>query len=668
MAEIAKLHVSAVLVSTLLCGFAMQTAHAESSEKRLARLTEMPFESLLQMQVYSASKFEQKISDAPSVATVITAEEIKAHGWRTLADALNSIRGLYVTNDRNYNYVGARGFLRPGDYNSRFLLLVDGYRLNDVVYDQAPIGSDFILDMELISRIEYIPGPGSSVYGSNAFFGVINVISKPASEASGTRVSVETGNYGARRAGFRHAWEIQGGMRFLLSASRSVIRGQDLYYPEFDTPGTSDGIARRLDYDRSSHLLFKTELGNMTLSVMHAERNKGIPTASFEQAFNHPASNTVDTQSAVKLSHHTALNDRTDLSWQAFIGRHDYVGSYVFGEPPVTLVQDDGSRARWWGGEIKVVSAAFDRHKLVAGAEYQRDARRDQYNHDVDPYSLNLDDRRTGYRAALYAQDEFALRPNLLLNVGLRHDRVASAGSNVSPRVALVWHGTPDTTVKAIMGSAFRAPNAYELYYEVAGEGGQKANLSLQPEKIRSTELALEHQLSENARATISVFRNNVTNLISQDMDPDGLLVFRNLDRVTARGVELGYERIWSGDTRLRTSYSWQRSRDERTGLAPVNSPEHLAKLNISKRLAPNLRAAFEANYTSRRNTRAGSTAAYWVGNGTLLYSPVKNTEVSFSVYNLFDRRYADPGSGEHLQDSIEQDGRSMRIRFTQYF
>lgn len=666
MTDSAKLHIP-VAVLTLLFGIAPLSALAESSEKRLARLTEMPFETLLEMQVYSASKFEQKISEAPSVATVITAEEIRAYGWRTLADALNSIRGLYVTNDRNYNYVGARGFLRPGDYNSRFLLLVDGYRVNDVVYDQAPIGSDFILDLELISRIEYIPGPGSSVYGSNAFFGVINVISKPAMEVSGTRVNVEAGSFGARSAGFRHGWEIDGGMRFLLSASRSVIRGQDLYYSEFDTPVTNHGIARRLDYDRSSRLLFKTELGNMTLSVMHAERNKGIPTASFEQAFNAPDSHTVDTQSAIKLGYHTPLNDKTRLSWQAFIGRHDYVGSYVYDVPPVTVMRD-GGQARWWGGEVKLVSTALDRHKFVVGAEYQRDARRDQTNHDLDPYRLNLDDRRTGYRAGLFAQDEFALRPDLLLNAGLRYDRMPAAGSNLSPRVALVWQTTPDTTVKAIMGSAFRAPNAYELYYEVAGEGGQKANPHLRPEKIRSSELALEHQFSENARATISVFRNDVTHLISQVTDPDGLLVFRNIDQVTAHGVELGFEKIWSGDARLRSSYSWQRSKDEMTGLAPVNSPGHLAKLNFSKRVAPDLRAALEVNYVSKRSTKAGSTAAYWLGNGTLLYSLAKNTEASVSIYNLFDRRYADPGSGEHLQDSIEQDGRSMRIKLSHRF
>ena len=346
MTESAKLRLPVAVVSTLLFGFASVLAHAESPEKRLSRLTEMPFENLLEMHVSSASKFEQKISEAPSVATVITADEIRAYGWRTLAEALNSVRGLYVTNDRNYQYLGARGFLRPGDYNSRFLLLVDGYRTNDVVYDQASIGSDFILDPELISRIEYIPGPGSSVYGSNAFFGVINVISKPVAEATGTRVSAEMGSFGARGAGIRHGWQSDGGARFLLSASRKIVRGRDLYFPEFDTPATNHGVAVRLDHDRSTNLLFKTEVGNMTLSLMHAERSKGIPTASFEQAFNEPGPRTVDTQSAVTLSHHASLDSRTDLSWQAFIGRHDYVGNYVYDVPPPVVMQQDGSVAR----------------------------------------------------------------------------------------------------------------------------------------------------------------------------------------------------------------------------------------------------------------------------------------------------------------------------------
>ena len=126
-------------------------------------LTALPFEQLLSIEVYSASRYVQKASDAPASVTVISAADIRDHGWRTLGAIARSVRGMYVSYDRNYSYLGERGFLRPGDYNTRFLLQVDGNRINDSVYDQAPIGNEFPLDLDLIERIEFVPGPGSSI-------------------------------------------------------------------------------------------------------------------------------------------------------------------------------------------------------------------------------------------------------------------------------------------------------------------------------------------------------------------------------------------------------------------------------------------------------------------------------------------------------------------------
>lgn len=184
-------------------------------------------EQLLTMEVYSASKFAQSLSEAPTVASVITAEDIRNFGWRTLGEALASVRGLYVTSDHNYDYLGARGFLRPGDYNTRFLLLIDGYRVNDAVYDQAPIGSDFPLDLKLVERIEYVPGAGSVMYGSNAFFGVINVITKSGRSLAGTRAGIDIGTFGERRARASYGWETASKQRFTLAVSDSQVRGRD---------------------------------------------------------------------------------------------------------------------------------------------------------------------------------------------------------------------------------------------------------------------------------------------------------------------------------------------------------------------------------------------------------------------------------------------------------
>jgi outer membrane receptor protein involved in Fe transport len=646
------------LIATLLLAPPAALATAEASA-----LVDMPLEQLLNMEVYSASKFIQSLSEAPSVASVITADDIRTFGWRTLAEALASVRGLYVTSDRNYDYLGARGFLRPGDYNSRFLLLIDGYRVNDAVYDQAPIGSDFPLDLELVDRIEYVPGAGSSVYGSNAFFGVINVISKPGRSLMGSRAGIDIGSFGERRARASYGWESAGGQRFVLSASDSRVRGQDLHYPEFERPGASDGIARNLDYDRAKKAMFKGEAGDLTLTALYASRDKGIPTASFGQVFNDPRSHTFDTQSALKLDYQTALDQHTNLSLRAFLGRHDYVGSYAYDAAPLGM-NVDGSRARWWGSEAKLVSTAIAGHKLVAGVEYQRDYHTEQTNYVLQPgvvNLVNLDDSRQRHRAAGYLQDEWTLRDDLLLSAGLRYDMLTAVKSSVSPRLALIWKASEATTVKAIGGTSFRAPNVYELYYAVPGEGGQVANPGLKPEHIRSFELALEHRYSAENRFTASLFRNSVKDLISQQAGADGMLMFRNLDQVTAQGVELEAEKIWAGNMRLRSSYTWQRSRDGRTGQEPPNSPHHLGKLNLSYRFGAWTRLGLEAQYTSSRATLSARTGSYWLANATLVHTLSPSAELSASAYNLFNARYADPGSGEHVQDTIARNGRTLR-------
>src|SRR5437867_11878528 len=127
--------------------------------------------------VENACNYRQKASDAPASATIITADDVKKYGYRTLADILQSVRGFQVSYDRNYSFLGVRGFNR-GDFNSRILLLVDGHRINNSLSDSGFIGTEFILDTDLIERVEVSRGPGSSLYGNNAFFGVINVITR----------------------------------------------------------------------------------------------------------------------------------------------------------------------------------------------------------------------------------------------------------------------------------------------------------------------------------------------------------------------------------------------------------------------------------------------------------------------------------------------------------
>lgn len=628
-------------------------------------LTTLPLEHLLAMEVYSASKFVQKASQAPAVVTVISAADIRRYGWRTLADVARSVRGLYVSYDRNYSYLGQRGFLRPGDYNTRFLLLVDGNRVNDAVYDQAPMGGEFPVELELIERIEFVPGPGSSIHGSNAFFGVINVVTKKTADLPGTRATLEAGSANARKASVSTSWRVAGGAELLLAASVHRSAGRDQYYPEFDHPGQHHGVAQGLDYEHGERLLARATGGPFSLTVMHARRVKGVPTASFAQPFNDPRSHTVDRQSYLNAAWHTHSPGPEQLKARAFWGAYDSVGAYV-NDGDLTLNRD-GSSARWWGLDVALVSTRRAGHTLMAGLDYQRDYRLHQFTYTIAPYTLFLDDRRHTARSGLYLQDEVALSTQTMLNLGLRHDRSSGLAGVTSPRVAVIHRIGQETTLKLISGSAFRAPNAFERYYALPGPGGQLPNPGLAAETIRSNELALVRQFGPHARLSATVFDSTVNAIITQIQTP-GVPEprFENGARIRARGVEFEYERRWLSGAALRASVSAARVGDGQQ----VNAPRQLAKINLAAPLGASAwRAAVEAQYVGARGTAPKAAPAFWVVNANLVRSRLlRNAEASLAIYNLLDRRYADPGSFDHRQDRLAQDRRSLLARISYAF
>lgn len=628
-------------------------------------LTTLPLEQLLALDVYSASRYSQQTSEAPSNVTVISAADIRAYGWRTLADVLRSLRGLYVSYDRNYSYLGARGFLRPGDYNTRFLVQIDGNRINDAVYDQAPLGEEFPLDLELVERIEYASGPGSSVYGANAFFGVINVITRRPQELEGVHATVDGAQAGTRRGMGSYGWRDGHGNELLLAASRFKSDGRDQYYAVYDTPAQNNGVAQGLDYETAQRLYAKAVNGPYTLSLLHGDRPKGVPTASFSQAFNDPRSRTIDTQNYASLDYRDTVAPSTEVSARLYWGSYDSLGDYATDDAAHTPNRDL-SNGRWWGAEARLLSGAVAGHKLMVGAEYQHDYRLRLLNFDVVPYRLYLNENHAGQRYGLFVADELHLAAPLLLNAGLRYDHHTSTGGVFNPRVALIGQLAPATTLKAIYGSAYRTPNIYERYYAFIGDGGQLANPGLARERIRSTELVLTRQWQANRRLTVSVFHNEVSGLISQVTDAaSGLPIFLNTGTPSARGVEAEYEHSWSAEARLRASYSWQRV--HRDGADTVNSPAQLAKLNLTLPVCGPWRAGFEAQYVGPRDTVRGGRAGGFLLTNLNLFSVrlSRHADLAVDVHNLGDRRYADPVADSLAMDTVAQDGRRLGARLT---
>src|SRR5476649_2179945 len=164
--------------SSLLLPLLLAVSRPAEAQQPLPDLSLEELMSLDAGRVFGASGRLQPVTEAPASVSFITAEEIQRYGYHTLADILRGVGGMYVTDDRNFSYLGVRGFGNPGDYNSRVLLLVNGHRVNDNVYGQAEIGEEFGIDPAMFERVEIIRGPASSLYDNSAFFAVVNVITR----------------------------------------------------------------------------------------------------------------------------------------------------------------------------------------------------------------------------------------------------------------------------------------------------------------------------------------------------------------------------------------------------------------------------------------------------------------------------------------------------------
>src|SRR5439155_14270859 len=146
------------------------------------------------------------------------------------------------------------GFSRPSDYNTRFLLLLDGHRMNDDFYGSAYVGTEGLLDVDLIDRVEIIRGPSSSLYGTSAFFAVINVITRRPAGYPGLHMSGVDASYGTPSGSVTFARAFAGGASLLASGSAYSSRGQSLFYKEYDAPLTNNGVFERGDSDRYRRL------------------------------------------------------------------------------------------------------------------------------------------------------------------------------------------------------------------------------------------------------------------------------------------------------------------------------------------------------------------------------------------------------------------------------
>ena len=654
-----------------------QTAGLDASTNSVD-LTELNFEQLAGIKVasvYGASKHDQVETEAPSSVSIVTSDEIKKSGYRTLADILNGVRGFYTTYDGGYNFIGVRGINRPGDYGGRILVMVDGHRMNDPLYDSAASGTEFILDVDLIDRVEVIRGPGSSLYGNNAFFAVINVITRNGNSFNGAEASGAYANYDTYTGRLSYGNRFKNGVELALSGSYYQSEGHDRQtFPEFSS--VNGGRADGMDGSWFASGFASIRYSDFTLEGGIVKRVKDLATAAYGAVFDDPRENVLDERAFAELKYRHEFSGDWEVSARSYYDYYRYEDTVPLPElslgdplyPGIVTVNRDIDISHWAGAEVQVSKTLFEKHRVTVGSEYRHDFELKFLNFDESPPVIYQNTNSTADTVGVYAQDEYAILHNLILNAGLRYDYFSSFGDTINPRAALIYSPWTNTTFKAIYGQAFRAPNAFELYYAAPG---YSSNPKLKPETVRSYELVYEQGLGNHLRLTTSLFYNQIGDLITFETASDGNVIFGNLADATSRGGEVELEGKWAAGWRTLLSYTYSDARDSATDQRLNNSPEHLAKLNVTAPLwREKVFANLEVQATSRRTTVQGTTLdGFWIVNATLFSRDlVKGLELSASVYNLFNQRYEDPVASDFVQAAIRQDGRGFRVKLTYRF
>ncbi len=628
---------------------------------------------------------EQSIRTAPAVATVITAEDIRNFGIRNVVEALRLVPGIHQSWYPNYYpNLTVRGFSSLRSNNVLFLL--DGIPQTDL-FDGDQISVLGTIPIDAIERIEVTRGPGSSVFGADAFSAVVNVMTKR--KAEGARIALSGGSFDTADARL-----LAGGTwdraTIVLALEGMETNGHAPWLPldrqsAIDALfGTSASLApANLNTARKElGALFNLSVGDTT-GMLRASRwdDRGLG-AGIGTSIDPVGSLSFDSLEG-RLAHRIDLGPDWDLTLTADAARTSRTLDNVLLFPPdafffftegaslSTEVEQERLRlqadARYDG---------FERHSLAAGIGYEH------AGFKVDSATLNfliLNDfvvptPTTTYtdtgdigdysRKLLYAyvQDEWFFAPTWSLTWGVRVDDYSDFGTQVSPRAVLVWTPRPEWTAKLLYGEGFRAPTLLEttpfpipIY---------RPTPDLKAERLRTVELALDYTPRSNLGFRINAFRHETTDQIRQQ-DRGTFGQPENVGRQVGQGVELEMRWRITPDLLVRGWYAYQYNTDETTGRDAGFSPHH--------RLFGSLQYTWRKVFLNLQGTYVGDRARVAedprdepneYGQLDLLarYQLAKRFSVQLDVRNLLNANLEEAAPGTSLPVDLPLPGRNYYL------
>jgi outer membrane receptor for ferrienterochelin and colicins len=664
-----------------------------------------------------ATGTKEPIRKAPAVATVITAEDMKAIGARTLDDALQTVPGLYVYPsplDRLNPSYSIRG-IQTGQ-NAQVLFLINGFPITYLFNGARP--DSYYLPVETIGRIEVMLGPGSAVYGADAFAGVINVITKSAQEIDGSEVGGRVGSFDFREAWVLHSdqwagWDLAFGLDWQHTNGDNRRRVHTDFQTQFDSLfGTN---ASRATGQLSTN--YQTLNGYLTLTRkpwnIHLwawqQFNSGLG-AGVAQALDPNGDNDVQQY----LGDVTWLAPQFHDDWELSVrGTFLYLDDQTSGAvlPPGATVPigsdgnltptpegiveftdgmlaEGGLNDRTWSLELTGIYQGLRDHRIrsAAGVKYQKERANEKKNYGpgvIDGTESPIHGTITNVTGTpfifipnedwtdtyLSVQDEWAFGQRWTLTAGVRYDRYTDFGDTVNPRLALVWETTEQLATKLLYGSGFRAPSFQELFAQ--NNPVVLGNSHLDPETIDTLELAFDYRPTFGLRTALSLFAYRAEDLIEFVPDEHTTTnTAKNARKQEGHGFEFEADWWLTDKLRLRGNYALQHSEDKNTQDDIPDAPRDQAYLNAHWWLRPNWSLDTEYIWVANRPRAAGDPRPdiddYSLVNLTLRRSHIsEHWEAAVGIRNLFNTDARAPSNGI-IPDDYPLAGRSIygEVRF----
>ncbi|MFZ5549143.1 MAG: TonB-dependent receptor plug domain-containing protein [Pseudomonadota bacterium] len=647
------------------------------------------------------------VARAPSVATVITAEDILASGAMDLDELLETVPGLHVARSTlghtpMYTIRGIRGTIT----NPQVLMLVNGMPLTRVYAGDRGInwGGQ---PVENIARIEVIRGPGSALYGADAYAGVVNIITKGVTDIGGTRLGGYGGSFdttagwalhGSRHGGVDVAAYLSfrdtEGARPTVEADAQT--GLDAIFAAIGVPPVSlaPGAPNYAHKILDGALDLQQGAWRLRASYKHVwGLGSGTGIAQALDPNGRSSSERIDLDLGW---HDAAWRPGWDLGTRVHVAHYNEI-SHLFLFPAGTNLglgtfEDGmiGAPAKWERHlrlEANAIYTGAPGHRVRMGAGYTlqdmyRLRETKNFNPDFSPIGTGSLEDETDVtdtapfttphaRRILHAfvQDEWSVAPDLALTAGLRHDRYSDFGGTTHPRIALAWEPAYNLTTKLMVGSAFRAPSFTELY--VINNPAAIGNPRLRPETLRSLEAALSWQPSAQARLGLNLYRFRQKDIIRTD---PATITFVNQGEQDGRGLELEAQWEPSRALRLAASYGLQRTTDADTGRDAGLAPRQHANLRADWRVAPGWRANSQVNRVAERRREAADNrppvADYTTVDLNLRAEPARSPwTLALTVRNLFDADAREPSIHGvpyvSLPFDIPLPGRAVYLQFS---